>query len=139
MEKLEIDAGVKAPKVSFDPDTGLLELLGRSIPENSYEVYRPMLQWVERYIQQPAPETRLDFKLIYFNSSSAEYLLELMKYLEQLHTQGKAVEIHWHYDAGDEDMQQVGEDFKAMLSIPILMVERVVETPENDDDMLEME
>ena len=137
MEKLNIDAGLKEPNIAFDPDTGLLELSGRSIPENSFEVYKPVLAWMSLYAQQPATSTEFNFRLIYFNSSSAEYLLEMMKHLERIYAQGKPVQINWHYDAGDEDMEQVGEDFRAMLNIPINMVQREAVVPEEEEDELE--
>ncbi|SDK44432.1 protein of unknown function [Catalinimonas alkaloidigena] len=122
MQELILQPTVKSPRVHFDPVTGKLEISGKSIPENSYNLYRPLIEWVEDYVAQPAARTELIFKLTYFNSSSAEYILELMKKLESLHLKGSPVEVRWFYDEEDEDMEQIGEDFKAILRLPIHMV-----------------
>ena len=122
MEPLEIDAGIKEPKVFFDAATGVLEITGRSIPENSFDVYKPLIEWVKGYAANPAEVTKFNFKLNYFNSSSAEYLLDIMRCLEKIYLQGKQVSIFWYFDAEDEDMQQIGEDFKSMLRLPLHMV-----------------
>ncbi len=123
MQKLVLNASIKSPNVVFDHETGFLEISGKSIPENSYELYKPLLEWVDAYINNPAPLTSFIFRLNYFNSSSAEYILDIMKKLEYLYLKGNAVEIKWFYDAEDEDMEQIGEDFRAILRIPIEMLE----------------
>ena len=122
IQPLVQEATVKSPYVRFVADTGTLEMSGKSIPENSYQLYRPLIRWIEAYLQHPAPRTQLIFRLTYFNSSSAEYILELMRKLEPLLEQGLAVEVKWFYDQEDEDMEQIGEDFKAMLRLPFCMV-----------------
>ena len=123
MQKLILNANNKSPNVVFDHLDGYLEISGKSIPENSYDLYRPLLDWVEEYTKKPAPNTVFVFKLTYFNSSSAEYLLDIMKKLESLFLTSGNVEIKWFYDAEDEDMEQIGEDFKSILKIPIEMIE----------------
>lgn len=123
MQNLILNASNKSPKVIFDHQKGYLEISGKSIPENSYDLYKPLLDWVEEYLQSPAAKTIFVFRLTYFNSSSAEYILDIMKKLETLFLKGAPVEIKWYYDVEDEDMEQIGEDFKAILKIPIEMVE----------------
>ena len=41
MENLTLEGSAKTPTVSFDSENGVLELKGRSIPENSIEFYKP--------------------------------------------------------------------------------------------------
>ncbi len=127
MEDLIINEGRRVPGVKFIASTGELRLSGRSIPENAYDMYQPLLTWLDGYIQQPAKETSFEFRLVYFNSSSAEYILEILRRLETLFLKGNKVTLNWFYDTDDEDMQQIGEDFKSMLKIPIEMTENEVE------------
>jgi hypothetical protein len=122
MQKLTIDATVKAPKVHFDNVSGILEISGKSIPENAHDLYQPMLVWLDKYLKEPASNTTFIFKLSYFNSSSTEYILEMMKRLESLHNRGFNVSVKWFHDQDDEDMEQVGADFRMMLHLPIEMV-----------------
>ncbi len=107
---------MKTPWVNFDPDKGLIELGGRSIPENTELVYRPLIEWIEEYVQNPQDSTtvRVDFE--YFNSSSAKYLIRFLEYFTTLRDAGKAVTINWYYD--DDELQEYGEDFQDVLELP---------------------
>ena len=122
MDKLVLDETPKTPKTFFDHQNGKLQLTGRSIPENAYGFYYPLLEWCDEYAKNPAEQTHFVLNISYFNSSSAEFLLDIFKKLEDLYQRGKAVHIHWHYDRQDEDMLIVGEDFKQLLKVPITMV-----------------
>ena len=41
MEAIVIEGTQKTPSVKFDGKTGIIEIKGRSIPENSIEFYKP--------------------------------------------------------------------------------------------------
>lgn len=128
MKKLIVEPTNKSPRIVFDPISGILELSGKSIPENSYELYTPIISWIEKYVQQPAASTCFMFRLNYFNSSSTEYILEILRKLEILiETDEKRLEVHWHYDKDDEDMLMIGADFQSLLRMPIRMIENVEE------------
>ncbi|MFT5184824.1 MAG: hypothetical protein ACI84C_001959, partial [Flavobacteriales bacterium] len=53
MEDIRIQGSPKTPTVNFISSEGLLEIKGRSIPENSIEFYKPLIDWIESYAQQP--------------------------------------------------------------------------------------
>ena len=76
---LLINNSVKTPSISFAAENGLLEIKGKSIPENSLEFYRPVFEWLESYSQAPAPSTVLRVALEYFNTSSSKCLLDLWR------------------------------------------------------------
>ncbi|MEO1652782.1 MAG: DUF1987 domain-containing protein [Bacteroidota bacterium] len=123
MDSIEISGTSKTPDVKFDNQTGALEISGRSIPENSYQFYEPLLSWLDEYASKPKEKTILTFKLDYFNTSSSMYILGILKKLEKLYSSGHDAEIKWFYDVDDEDMLQTGEDFNQIVKIPFEMVE----------------
>lgn len=123
MDNIEISGTSKTPDVDFDASTGVLEISGRSIPENSYQFYEPLLSWLDSYATSPQETTVLTFKLDYFNTSSSMYILGILKKLEKLFLAGNKAEVKWYYDADDEDMLQTGEDLKQIVKLPIEMVE----------------
>ena len=43
MDPLIIEESIKTPSITFNPNTGVLEIKGKSIPENSLEFYKPCL------------------------------------------------------------------------------------------------
>jgi len=125
MERFERSASEKTPYVLLDPAAGRLEVRGCSIHENADRFFLPLLDAVEAYAKAPAPRTRVVVALTYFNSSSAKYLLDLLKVLDEAHAAGLSqVELEWRYDEGDLDMQEAGEDFKGLLDLPVKVVER---------------
>ncbi len=124
MERFECSATDKTPYVVFDPAQGVLEVRGCSIHENADRFFLPLLERVEAYMGRPSTTTRVRFALTYFNSSSAKYLLDTLKMLDDLHASGGSqVTLEWYYDEGDLDMQEAGEDFKGLLDFPVKLVE----------------
>jgi hypothetical protein len=122
MNNLTLEGSAKTPTISFDPN-GKLELKGRSIPENSVEFYKQLNDWIDAYSNVPATSTIVDVKLEYFNTSSSKCILDLFKKLELLHRTGRDTVINWYYESDDEDMQEAGLDYKAILTIPFELVE----------------
>ncbi len=125
MEHFELTASDKTPYVLIDGIKGLIEVRGCSIHENADRFFLPLLDQVEAYCKAPVDRTTVIFALTYFNSSSAKYLLDLLKVLEELHATGQSrVELEWRYDEGDLDMQEAGEDFKGLLEFPVKLKEQ---------------
>lgn len=126
MDNIKIEGTTKTPGVSFDRDKGELTVQGRSIPENSIDFYKPLLEWLDRYALQPAPLTVVNMRLEYFNTSSSKCILDVFKKLESIKKSGKDVIVKWHYEEDDEDMLEAGEDYDAIIDIDFVMVESPV-------------
>ena len=124
MTDLILEPSTKTPDIRFSFQSGILELKGRSIPEISSEFYKPLIDWVEIYSQQPQSETRMEVRLEYFNTSSSKSLLDVFKKLEDLHNLGKSkVSIRWYYIQEDESMEEAGQEYQLLLSLPFVLCE----------------
>ena len=123
MEKYSIDGTPKTPTISFDLGSGVLEIKGRSIPENSIEFYKPLVDALDKYAGAPKSATNVNIQLEYFNTSSSKCILDVFKKLENINKNGSAVIINWHYEEDDEDMLEAGEDYQAIINVPIKMVQ----------------
>lgn len=123
MEAIVLEGTPKTPKVSFDPERGTLLLKGRSIPENSMEFYRPLVDWLDSYAASPKGKTVCDIQLEYFNTSSSKCLLDLFKKMEQMSSNGSEIVINWYYEEDDEDMLEAGEDYQSIINVPFKMIE----------------
>ena len=121
MNNLFIPRTSKTPDIFFDADQGLLEIKGRSIPENSVAFYAPVMQWLNDYEESPSPETQLVVRLEYFNTSSSKCLIDIFRKLEKLHRRENPVTVLWYYEVVDEDMKESGEDFRDLVSMPVVM------------------
>lgn len=123
MENLILEGSAKTPSVTFNSSEGKLELKGRSIPENSVEFYKPLNDWIHNYGSSPREKTVVDIKLEYFNTSSSKCILDLFKKLEGINGKGTEVSINWYFEEDDEDMEEAGEDYQAIISLPFKIIE----------------
>ena len=123
MEKLVLEASAKTPEVVFDSDSGKLLLKGRSIPENSIEFYKPLNDWIDDYSNNPSSNTVVEMKLEYFNTSSSKCILDLFKRLERLNDGTSRVAVNWYFEEDDEDMEEAGEDYQAIINVPFKMIQ----------------
>ena len=121
MDTINIESTPKTPSVMFDSEKALLVIKGRSIPENSVEFYRPMMEWLEKYSAAPSQKTNVNIQLEYFNTSSSKCILDIFKKLEAIQKKGNEVIINWYYEEDDEDMQEAGEDYQAIIQLPFKM------------------
>ena len=125
MEPIIIEGTPKTPTVNFDSAHGIFEIKGRSIPENSVEFYKPLVDWLESYKETPLPKTVVNIRLEYFNTSSSKCILDVFKKLETIHKAKNEVEVNWYYEEDDEDMLEAGEDYESIIRVPFKMIEIV--------------
>lgn len=122
MEKLVLEPSNLTPSISFDADSGVLELKGRSIPENSLEFYQPVYEWLDKYVESPQDKTIVNIQFDYFNTSSSKCILDILKRIDKIDELGKDVLIKWYYDENDEDMMEAGEDYSDLLDAPFEII-----------------
>jgi hypothetical protein len=125
MEPISIEGSPKTPSIKFNPENGILEIRGRSIPENSIEFYKPLVDWLDDYSKAPLKKTQVNIHLEYFNTSSSKCILDVFKKLEAIHKAKHDIVINWYYEEDDEDMLEAGEDYESIIRIPFKMVEIV--------------
>lgn len=100
-------------------ESGQITIVGRSIPEDSFEFYDPVLEACRKYIENPARHTSVSIHLEYVNSGSKKYLTNILTVLESSYLDGNGYEIEWKYDSDDEAMLDLGNDLKGIIKIPI--------------------
>jgi len=111
MENLNIEATKYTPKIVLNADEGLIEIRGKSYPENTFEFYEPMMKWVEEYFECCAKdETIVNMEIIYFNSSSSKLFFDFFDLLDENKDKHKII-VNWIYDEENESAEEAGEDF----------------------------
>ena len=112
MQNLSIPASARTPGVNFDFGKNHLKLSGESYPEDVTEFYNPLFSMLDAYFAALGQGScRFDFELIYINSSSAKAVMMLMDKLDAAAAKGATVDVYWFYDAKDDTMQELGEEF----------------------------
>lgn len=110
MKDLKLEATKYTPEISLGIN-GTISLVGKSYPENTFEFYAPMMEWLEEYFNgNAASKTVVNMEIIYFNSSSSKLFFDFFDLLEE-QIEGNTIEINWIYDEENESAQEAGEDF----------------------------
>lgn len=118
MSNLELSATTSTPHVISDGDTSVLEMRGDSYPENSFEFFAPIVDWVQNHLKTPAASLRLDLYLLYLNTSSVRAMMDIFDLLEDAHKDSHAVAVQWFYDEDNERIAELAEEFKEDCSFP---------------------
>ena len=115
--RLDIAATQRSPEIKLDPEKGEFSIKGTSMPENVNHFYRPVLNALDQYIQQPAEKTQVIFSLEYINSSSSQLLLALLYKVRDLVDEGYHVTVEWHYMVDDEDIYDTGKSYSELSGL----------------------
>ncbi len=114
MDALVIEMGDDTPKVVFDKTNGIFEISGRSLPEDTVQFFKPILDWLKVYKNDPNPTTNFVFKLDYANTSSSKLLLDMLLVAQSIDN----AKITWCFQEDDEDMEEAGHEFAEQVDIP---------------------
>ena len=128
MDRIQIAPIDKSPEVDFNPMEGVLMLKGRSLVEDSESFYLPLVEWIQKYIEDPKEGTVIDFKFEYFNTSCSKWLITITKELKVLYEKDPSTQINWYYE--DDDVLEYGEVICDLVDIPINMIDMEPEEEE---------
>lgn len=110
MEKLYIEKTKYTPEIKLNPN-GTISMVGKSYPENTFEFYKPVMEWIEEYLELNKSNTiTVNLEIIYFNSSSSKLFFDLFDLLDE-NNNGREMVINWIYDKENESAEEAGEDF----------------------------
>jgi hypothetical protein len=122
MEKHVIQEELKnCPGIIYYPDTNILELVGRSIPENPELIFNRLDTWITSHFEKQEG-LDVNIKLEYINSGSSKYLYEVLKRLTGFGQSGKLVKMRWLYEEDDEAMLELGEHYRDTAGLPIELI-----------------
>ena len=121
MEALKIEQSERAPEVIFDIEKGIFAMKYDSRPENVRKFYYPIIEVLNEGLEELISSGKstnfkenpflFSFKLGYFNSSSAKFILDIMNIARLFFEKGLNIIVEWYYQDDDEDMMEAGEDF----------------------------
>lgn len=123
MNGLYIKGTSKTPEVDFT--SGVIQLSGRSIPEDAVSFYQPLIRWVNAYVEQPEKFTKVNFRIEYINSGSNRFIYAIFKLLDDCFIRGNDIAVTWYYEEDDDTIKGLGKDFQSLLKVPIKLIEVV--------------
>ena len=121
MESVRIEKSGKSPL--FIMRDGYIRLSGRSIPQNSRQLYKPCLDWVEQYILAPAKKTQIDLFFEYIDTSSIRCIVDILALLGSIpKNSDNEIVINWFYEKDDDDAYDLGAYIQAHLKVPFNII-----------------
>ncbi|MBJ7262714.1 MAG: DUF1987 domain-containing protein [Burkholderiaceae bacterium] len=124
MTDLTIPGTASTPTIRTDSAQGVLFMGGDSYPENSFELFGPVIEWVENFLSEPDRALRLELELLYLNTSSVKAVMEIFDILEVSHHAGGDVAVTWFFARNNERVGELAEEFKEDCTFPFAVVAR---------------
>lgn len=133
MDSLIIEATEDSPKILFDTASNRFTISGESRPENAGKFYSPVINWIVKFEETTLAVKKSEnkessplvfvFKLDYFNSTSAKYIMDILLILKKFAEQGYKINVEWHYDKRDDDMLDAGNEFSDTVDLKFDFIE----------------
>ena len=127
MSKIVIDKTDRTPELIIDTDNGFFSMEYDSRPEDVRKFYYPILEKLKSVLEDIKQAGNLayfkekpfifTFKLGYFNSSSAKFILDILNIVKLFKESGINVEVNWYYYEDEDDMKEAGEDFSEFCEV----------------------
>lgn len=122
MQHLTLSKTTSTPAVDFNADSGLLVLTGESYPENSFDFFKPLLDWVREFLSTTSGPVRLQIGLTYMNTSSIKSMMDVLDLLEDAHAASREVTVTWFYDEENDRALEMAEEFREEVTLPFFVV-----------------
>jgi len=126
MKTLKIEKTEYSPEVTMDATKQLIDIRGDSFPENTYDFYKPVMDWLKEYFKDVRSDvTTVNMEINYFNSSSSQLFFDFFDVIEDAAKSGTKVDVNWIYLAKNESAFEAGEDFSEEFeAFKIKMIEK---------------
>ena len=118
MSYIELPATASTPALLADSDAGTLEMRGDSYPENSFEFFAPIVEWVQNHFATPDASLKVALHLLYLNTSSVRAMMDIFEMLEDAHNSSHGVAVQWFYDEDNDRIAELAEEFKEDCTFP---------------------
>jgi len=116
-----INSTKKTPEMILEP--GRILIRGRSISENPGEFYRPVHEWMINYASEIEGMTSVQLAFEFINTTSIKWVYAILKELNRIPDLSERVKIWWYYEAGDEDMLDLGFILRSLVICPFQITE----------------
>lgn len=111
----------RTPWIILEP--GSIFIMGRSIPENPGDFYRPVHEWISSYTKENLKTTKIELGFEYINTSSTKWIFSILKELSEMKDLAKKASVTWYYERTDEDICELGFILRSLVECPFVVVE----------------
>ena len=121
------EATSRTPNVNLDGANGLFSLTGESYPEDITSFYGPIRVALNEVLENLSQPLQVEIKLVYFNSSSARVLMELVDQMDEHANSGAVININWYCNPDDDITREFAEDISEELnSVTFTIIDELI-------------
>ncbi len=110
MENLYIEGSDTLPSVQLN-SSGLLKITGRALPENAFNFFKPIIEWVKDFSSETV---NIEINLEYYNTAVSKQLYDFLKVIDANYN-NKKINLNWFYEEGDDEILESGEIYEELL------------------------
>ena len=122
MEIIRVEKTNNTPSIFIDEANMLCRIKGSSFPEDAYDVYQHVLDWLDRIKYQLSTKLTVEFDYDFLNSISHKKVWQILHELKSLQKNGKEISVVWYYEENDEDIMEAGEDLAELMNVPFELI-----------------
>ena len=111
----------KTPLVVLEP--GRIFIMGRSIPENPGDFYRPIYEWMSEHKLNYSGKITIGLGFEYINTTSAKWIYLILKEIADTQDLSLRCQVNWYYEQGDDDMSELGFILRSLVDCPFVVIE----------------
>jgi hypothetical protein len=120
MSSLIIGSTDRTPEIEFT--FGKLHIWGTYAPDEPYEFYKVLYDWIKIYSKSPAPLTFIEIGITHTRGFFMEYIESILQDLIYLNDDQHKVQINWYYSQNSISVK-AGEHLSRVLEYPFNFVE----------------
>jgi hypothetical protein len=138
MQKYYLSPTTTTPEIHFSPEENIFLIRGTSSPEDVRAIYYPVIEWISSFIEETVNKADASYSadkplvlmidLLYFNSSSAKFLYDIIMEFKKLHPVNIPVEIEWYYDRDDLDLKEAGTDIASLAEMEFVFIPKTTDS-----------
>jgi len=109
---MEIQQEHNKPYIYLDEANCILKIKSESYPEYAEQFYEQILEYIKECLPKVKQNTvTINLAMTLMNSVSEKSIFQMVKLL----TEVNELIINWYYEDDDEDMEEEGKTWKALL------------------------
>lgn len=122
MQDLHVSGTDSIPSIQAGWSDGRLEMKGDSYPENAFELYQPVIDWIANFLDRAQRPLQMRLELLYLNTSSIRAMMDMFDQMEEAHLAGKPVGVTWLYERENDRVAELAEEFREDYTFPFDIV-----------------
>ncbi|SEQ32253.1 protein of unknown function [Ectothiorhodospira magna] len=126
---LDIPATQSTPAIRSEWARGRLYMDGNSYPENSFEFFTEVFDWIQAHLSTTDGPLHLELGLIYMNTSSVKAMMDIFDMLEEAWADTRDIAVNWYYDPRNERVMEMAEEFREDYTFPFHILPTPREAP----------